>query len=93
MKSKGNKKNAVLDLFVNFALEIIEYTQALKSQSHYEIASQLIRSGTSIGANIWEAQSCESRKDFGHKLKIADKEAINPEIELSYHQIITLSNQ
>ena len=33
------------------------------------------RSGTSIGANIWEAQSSESRKDFGHKLKIADKEA------------------
>ena len=39
------------------------------------IANQLLKSGTSIGANIFEAQSSESRADFIHKLKIADKEA------------------
>jgi four helix bundle protein len=40
----------------------------------YAISRQLVRSGTSIGANIAEAQSAESRRDFIHKLKIADKE-------------------
>lgn len=39
------------------------------------LANQLLRSGTSIGANIRESQSAESRLDFIHKLKIADKEA------------------
>ena len=68
-------KNAVLQLSFDFALSIVDYTQMLKTHKHYEIASQLVRCGTSIGANIWEAQSSESRKDFVHKLKIADKEA------------------
>ena len=39
------------------------------------IANQLLRSGTSIGANVFEAQHCESRADFIHKMKIAVKEA------------------
>jgi four helix bundle protein len=47
----------------------------LKDQKHYELSSQLIRSGTSVGANIREAQRAESKKDFKHKLKIALKEA------------------
>ena len=70
-----NKENVILNLSVKFSLLIIEYCENLKQQKQFEIASQLIRSGTSIGANIWEAQSSESRKDFIHKLKIADKEA------------------
>lgn len=73
MQAKEN--NVILNLSVDFALEIIDYSQRLKAKNHFEIASQLLRCGTSIGANIWEAQSAESRKDFGHKLKIADKEA------------------
>jgi len=39
------------------------------------IAKQLLRSGTSIGANIFEAQNAESRADFIHKMKVAAKEA------------------
>ncbi len=39
------------------------------------IARQILKSGTSIGANVSEAQSAESKADFVHKLKIADKEA------------------
>lgn len=42
---------------------------------HYEIASQIFRSGTSIGANIREAQNAESKRDFIHKFKISAKEA------------------
>ena len=88
MERKEN--NVILDLSVDFALDIIDYSQTLKKDKHFEIASQLLRCGTSIGANIWEAQSSESRKDFGHKLKIADKEANETEYwlllcELSRH--------
>jgi four helix bundle protein len=70
------RKNEILDLSFEFALEIIEYSELLESNRKYVIARQLLKSGTSIGANIREAQSSESRADFIHKLKIAHKEAI-----------------
>ena len=73
-KLKPNR-NAVLELSIEFSLQIIEYCNSLKQSHHYEIAKQLVKSGTSIGANIWEAQSSESKRDFIHKLKLADKEA------------------
>lgn len=58
-----------------FALRILALCKYLKSQTHdYEIAGQLLRSGTSIGANIAEAQYAESPADFIHKLSIAQKE-------------------
>jgi len=47
----------------------------LKKNEKYVIARQLLKSGTSIGANIREAQNAESNQDFIHKLKIAAKEA------------------
>ncbi len=66
--------NLILDLSLQFALEIIEYTEVLENNRKYVIANQLLKSGTSIGANIREAQSAETKADFIHKLKIADKE-------------------
>lgn len=69
------KKNEILDLSIRFSLDIIKYTELLESNRKFVIANQLMKSGTSIGANIFEAQSAESRADFIHKLKIADKEA------------------
>ncbi len=69
-------RNEILDLSFEFALEIIEYSELLDSNRKYVIARQLLRSGTSIGANIQEAQSSESRADFIYKIKIAHKEAI-----------------
>jgi four helix bundle protein len=47
----------------------------LRNKKHYEIASQLLRSGTSIGANIEEASASCSRKEFFQKMSIASKEA------------------
>ncbi|GAB1856810.1 hypothetical protein MHTCC0001_16460 [Flavobacteriaceae bacterium MHTCC 0001] len=70
-----NRKNVILDTSFQFALKVIEYTELLETKRKYVISKQLLRSGTSIGANIREAQSAESRADFIHKLKIADKEA------------------
>ena len=68
-----NKENAILDLSFKFALEIIKFTENLETLRKYNLANQLFRSGTSIGANIREAQSAESKADFIHKVKIADK--------------------
>ncbi len=68
--------NVILDLSIDFALEIIKYCESLDQLNKFVISKQLLRSGTSIGANIHEAQSPESKNDFIHKLKIAHKEAI-----------------
>lgn len=67
--------NRIMDLTFGFSLKIIKFTEELESSRKFAIANQLLRSGTSIGANVREAQNCESRADFIHKLKIAAKEA------------------
>ena len=67
-------KNLILDLSLKFALEIIDYVELLENNRKFVISNQLLKSGTSIGANIREAQSAESKADFIHKFKIADKE-------------------
>ena len=70
-----NKRNDILELSFDFALQIISYCEQLEEKRKYVIARQLLKSGTSIGANIREAQNSESNQDFIHKLKIAAKEA------------------
>ena len=70
-----DRKNEILDLSFVFALIVIEYSELLEGKRKYIIARQLLKSGTSIGANAREAQSAESKADFIHKLKIAHKEA------------------
>ncbi|HQG76628.1 MAG TPA: four helix bundle protein [Bacteroidales bacterium] len=68
------KRNEILDLSFEFALDVIRYCDLLEAKKKYVISGQLLRSGTSIGANIREAQNAESVADFIHKLKIAAKE-------------------
>jgi four helix bundle protein len=67
-------ENIILKKTVEFSLAVIEYAELLESQKKYVIARQLLRSGTSIGANVHEAQNAESKIDFIHKFKIAAKE-------------------
>ena len=69
------KKNIIVEKSFEFALKIIEYAEELDKCKKYIISRQLFKSGTSIGANIREAQSAESSADFVHKLKISAKEA------------------
>lgn len=69
------KRNEILELSFEFALLTIDFSELLEGKRKYVIARQLLKSGTSIGANVREAQSCESKADFVHKLKIAHKEA------------------
>lgn len=70
-----NKENIIVDLSLDFALQIISYCEELEKVKKYIIANQLLKSGTSIGANINESQNSESKSDFIHKHKIAAKEA------------------
>ncbi|XQQ07093.1 MAG: four helix bundle protein [Leptolyngbya sp. IPPAS B-1204] len=58
-----------------FALEIIELYRMLQVRKEYVLSKQLLRSGTSIGANVEEASAGQSRKDFLAKMAIASKEA------------------
>ncbi|MBS1685884.1 MAG: four helix bundle protein [Bacteroidetes bacterium] len=69
-----DKKNLIVDLTFEFSLKIIEYTELLESKRKFNMANQLFRAGTAIGANVNEAQNAESKKDFVHKMKIAAKE-------------------
>jgi four helix bundle protein len=71
---EDKRPNVILEKTINFSLEIISYCEGLESERKYVIARQLLKSGTSIGANIHEAQNAESRNDFIHKMKIAAKE-------------------
>jgi four helix bundle protein len=69
------QENIIVKLTFYFALEIISYTEILQAKRKFILSNQLFRSGTSIGANVREAQGAESKADFIHKMKIAYKEA------------------
>ncbi len=73
------KENKLVDVSFRFSLRVIKLSEYLEANRKYVLAKQVLRSGTSIGANITEAQQAESRKDFSHKLSIANKEAFETE--------------
>lgn len=70
-----DKDNIVLNKSFDFAIEIIELYKLLKSKNEFVISKQLLRSGTSIGANIEEANAAQTKKDFATKMSLASKEA------------------
>jgi four helix bundle protein len=69
------KENLVQQLSFEFSLEIIELYKKLNAAREFVMAKQLLRSGTSIGANVEEAIAGLTRKDFIYKINIAAKEA------------------
>lgn len=74
MKVKTN--NHILEKSFDFAVRIVNLCKYLQSdKKEYILSKQLIRSGTSIGANVNEAQAAQSTNDFISKLSIASKEA------------------
>jgi four helix bundle protein len=77
-------KSDVRDRSYKFALEIIKLTQKMsKNIASNSLARQLIRSGTSIGANVEEAQAGFTKKDFTYKMSLARKEARESKFWLS----------
>ena len=75
MHSETFDNNPVLKHSFEFALALVDYCDLLQAEKHFVISTQLLKSGTSIGAHIMEAQNSESKADFIHKMKIAAKEA------------------
>ena len=69
------KENKLADLSMDFSVQIINLVKDLKSKNESVISNQIGRSGTSIGANIYEANYAQGKKDFISKLEIALKEA------------------
>lgn len=65
----------LIDLSTDFAVAILKLSNELRQKKEKIISNQICRSGTSIGANIHEAQYAQSRADFINKLQIALKEA------------------
>ena len=69
-------ENVINDKSFQFGVRVLKTVRKLRKDSgEYEIASQLLRSGTSIGANVSEAQYAQSKRDFASKMAIARKEA------------------
>ena len=77
-------KNALRDKSYAFALRTINlYKHLADNKREYVLSKQLLRSGTSVGANVAEANQAQSRADFVSKLSIALKEAVETEYWLS----------
>ncbi len=71
----SDPKNILLNKSFDFALNIVKLYKVLSKEKYeYVLSKQLLKSGTSVGANIREAQNAQSKADFVHKLYIAQKE-------------------
>lgn len=68
------RDNVIVNLTFEFALKIIDFCDELDGLKKFVLSNQLFKSGTSIGANVREAQNSESKADFIHKFKISAKE-------------------
>lgn len=69
------KENLIKDKSYRFALSIIDLYKILVAEKEYVMSKQLLKAGTSIGANVEEALAGQSRADFLSKMSIASKEA------------------
>jgi len=69
------KENIIVTKTFDFALSIVNLFVQLKKENEFIISKQILRSATSIGANVEEAIAAQSRRDFIHKMSIASKEA------------------
>ncbi|THF53381.1 four helix bundle protein [Flavobacterium supellecticarium] len=67
--------NLIADKTFEFAISIIRLYTQLQNEKEFIISKQLMRCGTSIGANVEEAIAAQSKRDFIHKMSIASKEA------------------
>ncbi len=75
MQKSAIENNPIVKHTIEFSCFIIDYCEILEASKKFVLSNQLLKSGTSIGANVIEAQNAESKVDFIHKIKIAAKEA------------------
>lgn len=70
------KDSIIENKSIRYGIEIVVlYKYLVRDKKEFVLSKQLLRSGTSIGANISEAENAQSRKDFIHKIEISQKEA------------------
>ncbi len=69
------EENVIVEKSYAFALKVMGLAKLIRDEKEYDLASQLWKAGTSIGANVEEAQAAQSRADFRSKMTIAAKEA------------------
>jgi four helix bundle protein len=72
---KMKENNLIIDESYAFALEVMRLAKSMRDMREFDLASQFWKAGTSIGANVEEAQAAQSRADFRSKMSIASKEA------------------
>jgi|ERR1041385_3088384 four helix bundle protein len=95
------KENILKSKSYQFAIKIVRFNKLLvEEKREFVIAQQILRSGTSIGAMVEEANQAESKADFIHKLSVANKEAnethywlrLLRDSEVDSHETILLIN-
>src|SRR5436190_24286040 len=85
MDNGQSRENALKDKSYQFALRIVNaYKHIVSEKKEFVLSKQLLRCGTSIGANVAEANQAQSRPDFISKLSIALKEAVETEYWLNW---------
>lgn len=89
------KPNEIVNRSFDFARMVVQSWRVLREKKEYDLGRQFLRSGTSIGANIQEAQSALTKKEFIAKMSIAAKEANETDywIRLLYSEGILESNE
>lgn len=71
-------QNVILDKSFKFAVDTVNLARRIQDdKKEYVLSKQLLKSGTSVGANVREAHNAESKRDFIHKMGIAQKECEN----------------
>lgn len=70
---RNDRENIIVDLSFKYALRIIDFSEVLEEKKKYVISGQILKSGTSIGASVREAQNAESKADLIAIIKILSK--------------------
>ena len=95
--SKSKKESKIFDIrdrTFHFGVKIVKLVRSLpRDTAGFAIGNQIIRSGTSIGANVEEAQNCGSRKEFVHTMTISLKEARETEYWLKILNEVKLADK
>ena len=92
-KAKGGQKFDIQERTFRFAVRVVKMASCLpRSSAGIEVGRQVVRSATSIGANVEEADAAESKQDFIHKMGIAHKEARETRYWLRIVQAALLDN-
>jgi four helix bundle protein len=89
---KSVKENLIVEKTFEFSLKIVKLYIELKAENEFILSRQLLKSATSIGANVEESIAAQSKSDFINKLSIANKEARETRYWLRLYEKSNLTN-